>query len=168
MKEFVDPGMRGLHQFVRRIDRQLPVDQHSDATADGEQRRQIMGDDDDGDAKSLVKLPDQRVDATSGDRIEVGCRFVEKENLRVESQCPREGGAFHHAAGERARELDTVVCGQPRERQLHRRQLFPFIGRQGRMFAHRQHDVLRHGQRRKQCPLLEQHADKRSLFCRAQ
>ena len=64
--------------------------------------------------------------------------------------------------------LDAGVGRQAGKRQLHRRDPFLLFGRQIGVLAHRQHDVLRHRQRREQRALLEQHADQRRLFRRAE
>ena len=88
-----------------------------------------MRDDNDGDSEAIVELPDQRVDAACGDRIEIGSRFVEKKNLRVERERPRESGALHHAAGKRGGKLDAGFCRQTGKRQFHRRDLFLLLGR---------------------------------------
>ena len=58
MKKIVNPRMVGLHQLVRRVDGYIPVDQHGNAAADGKQGREIVRDDDDGNAEDLVELPD--------------------------------------------------------------------------------------------------------------
>src|SRR5258706_533511 len=107
VEEFANFRMLGLHQLVRRADGHFVVDQHGDPVADREQGDEVVGDDDEGDAEALVKLLDQRVDAAGGDRIEVGGRFVEKENLRVERERPREGGALDQA-------VDDALRGQDR------------------------------------------------------
>ena len=56
---------------------------------------------------------------------------------------------------------------QTGKRQFHRGYPLLFVGRQRRMFAHRQHDVLRNRQRGKQGASLKQHAYVSRLFCRA-
>ena len=136
--------MVGLHQLVRRVDGYFPVNQHGDAAADGKEGREVVRDDDDGHAEAVVQLPDQRVDAAGGDRVEIGSRFVKKQDLRVERERSRERSAFHHAAGQRGGKLDAGVRRQTGKCEFHRRDLRLLPGRQRRMFAHRQHDVLRH------------------------
>src|SRR6202163_3999731 len=83
MQKFVDPRMVGAHQLGECSDGYFLVDQHGDSAADGKERREIVGDDDNGDAQALVELPNQRIDAAGSQRIEVGSRLVEKENARV-------------------------------------------------------------------------------------
>src|SRR6266496_2915814 len=164
VEEFVDPWLPGSPQTFQRVDRYLLVDEHRDTAADGEQRGEIVGDDDDGDAEAPVQLRDQRVDATRDERIEVGGRLVEKQDSRIEREGARERRALDHSARKLGRKLDARVRLEPGELELHRRNPFLIFRWKLRMLAQRQHDVLGDRKRRKQCALLEQHADERSLF----
>src|SRR4029079_11835184 len=84
MQEIMDPRVAGLLQPVDAVDDDLAIDKHRDAPADREQRRQVVRDDHDRDAETLVQLSDQRIDAARGDRVEVRRRLVEKEDSRIE------------------------------------------------------------------------------------
>jgi len=56
MEEFADPRLVDMHQFFQRTDDELSVDQEGNASADREQRNQVMGHDDNGKAKTAVQL----------------------------------------------------------------------------------------------------------------
>ena len=142
VKEFANPRLVGAHQLVQRIDRELPVHEHGDAMANGEERGGVMGDDDDRDPEALIELLDQRIDAAGRERIEVGRRLVEKEDSRVEREGTRQRCALDHAARELRRELEAGLCRHPRQLELHRCDPFLLVLPQRRVLAHRQHDVL--------------------------
>src|SRR6266498_4069064 len=99
VEELAYPRLVRLHELIQRTDGDFLVGQYGDAATDGEQRRQVMSDDDDGNAQALVQTPDQRIDAAGRERIEIGGRLVEKQNARVERERPRECGTLDHAAG---------------------------------------------------------------------
>src|SRR5438046_1494992 len=65
VKELAYPRLVRLHQLVQRTNRDFLVRQHGDTATDREQRREVMGDDDDGNPQALVQAPDQRVDKQS-------------------------------------------------------------------------------------------------------
>src|SRR5438477_2230051 len=158
------PRLVRLHELVQRADGDFPVGQNGDTAADREQRREVMGDDDDGNSQALVQPADQRVDAAGGERIEIRGRLVEKQDAWIERQRPRKCGALDHAAGQLGRKLYRAVGRHAGKLELHRSDSFLLFGREIGMLAHRQHDVLRHRKRGKQRALLKQHADERSLL----
>src|SRR6202040_2284354 len=84
VQKFVYPRLLGPHQLGERSDNDLPVDHHGDSAADGKECREIVSDDDDGDAQALVEPLNQRIDTAGGQRIEVGGRLVEKQYPWVE------------------------------------------------------------------------------------
>src|SRR6266704_2767272 len=109
MKKVVDPRLIGSHELVQRANRDFLVHEDGEAAADGKERREVVGDDDDRDAEAPIQLRDERIDATRGERIEIGGGLVEKENPRIQRERPGKCGAFHHAAGKLGRKLDAGV-----------------------------------------------------------
>src|SRR6266508_4645578 len=86
VQEFVYPRMVRMHQVVERIDGDLLVDQNSNATANGNQRCDVVGNDDHGNPEALVQLLDERVDAARHERVEVRGRLVQEKYPRIERQ----------------------------------------------------------------------------------
>src|SRR5260221_3532113 len=164
VQEFADPRLVGAHQLVERIDGDRLVHQHGDALADGEERGEVVRDDDDGDAEAGVQPRDELVDAARGEGIEVRGRLVEEEDARVERQRARERRALHHAAGKLVGKLDAAFGRHARELELHRRDRLALLGSEAGVLSQRQDRVLRHRERREERALLEEDADERSLF----
>src|SRR5688572_28897102 len=159
LREFLDPWLSGFHQILHRVDRDLPVHQDGDAVTDIEKRVEVVGDNDEGDAQAFLEPQDQLVDPTRGGRIEAGGRFVEEEDARVEGERARQGRALHHAAGELGGKLEAGLGREARKLELHRRDPLALRLLDARVAAHRQHDVLRHRQRGKERPVMEEDAD---------
>src|SRR5437660_5134583 len=88
MKKVVDPRLIGSHELVQRANRDFLVHEDGEAAADGKERREVVGDDDDRDAEARIQLRDERIDATRGARIEIGGGLVEKENPRIQRERP--------------------------------------------------------------------------------
>src|SRR6266536_2808003 len=99
VKEFVDPRLVGSPQLFQRANPDFLVDEDGETAADRKERCEVMGDDDNGDAKAPVDLRDEGIDAARGEWIEVGGRLVEKEYPRIQRERPGECGTLHHAAG---------------------------------------------------------------------
>src|SRR5207253_2006939 len=118
VQKFVYPRLVGPHQLGERSDNDLPVDQHGDSAADGKQCREIVGDNDDGDAQALVELLNQRVDTAGGQWIEVGGRLVEEQYPRVERERPCKRRTLDHAAGKLGGQLDATVARQAGKLEL--------------------------------------------------
>src|SRR5437763_6882518 len=130
VQKFAYPRMAGAHQVVNGPDGNLLVDQNGDAAANGEQRREVVRNDHDGNAEAPVQLLDEAVDAARDDRIEIGGRLVEKKHPWIERERARQRSAFDHAAGKLRRRLDTALRSQSRQLELHRRDPLLLVCRQ--------------------------------------
>src|SRR2546421_10525718 len=98
MQEFAYPWLLGTHQLVQRVDDDLPIDQHGDSVAHGKQRVEIVSYDHDRNVEAIVKLLNQSVNAACGERVQVGGRFIEKKNARIERKRARKRDPLDHAA----------------------------------------------------------------------
>jgi hypothetical protein len=56
--------------------------------------REIVRDHDDGQTEQVAEFAHELVDAIGALGVEAGGRFVEKQQFRVEGQCPGERGAL--------------------------------------------------------------------------
>ena len=166
MKIGAHPGILVFQMLRQGTDSYFPVDQHGDAVADREQRVQIVRDEEHGQPEAGLQIADQPVELGSGDRIEAGGRLVEKQDLGIERQRPREPGPLAHSARQLRRELLGGPFGQADQRDLAGRDLVHQRLRHRTVLAQRHLDVLHDGQRAEQRAVLEQHAP--ALFERAQ
>src|SRR6185369_12876634 len=92
------------------------------------------------------------------DRIEPRRGLVEEHNLGVERKGPCKPGALAHAAGQLGREFMRGARRKTDHRELKEGEIVHHRLRQLEMLAHRHLDVLKHRERRKQSPVLEQDA----------
>ena len=95
VKIFLYPRMVQSQEFRNRSDRDdLPIREHRDPVADGVERVEVVGDQEDGEVEPLLEPQDQFVERGRGDRVEPGRRLVEEQQLRIERQRPRQPGAL--------------------------------------------------------------------------
>src|SRR5262249_53743926 len=126
--------------------------------ADGEDARQLVGDDDDRRLQAVAQLEDQLVEQPRADRIQSGRGLVEEENLRIQRHGARQSGALLHAAAD-LRGVEVLESLQADQCQLERRYLANLrLGEAGELFE-RQADVLGQRQRAEQRAALVEDAD---------
>ena len=77
------------------------VAQDADARGDAEEQRQIMRDEQDGEAARRLQRQQPLEDLPLHDDVERGGRLVEHEQARLERQCQGQRHALTHAARER-------------------------------------------------------------------
>ena len=93
------PGIIAVERGVDRTRGQDPTTPDGDdPIANGMQAVQVMCNHENPRPQRLAESPDQFVELSSADRIEARGRLVEKQDLRVERQCPCKRGALVHAA----------------------------------------------------------------------
>ena len=108
--------------------------------------------------KVRCRVADQLVEVAGADRIEARGRLIEEDQFRIERQRARQRHALDHAAGEFRRKTVGNLGPQPHHAEFGHRNLVEQPLRDVEIFAHRELDVLSHGQRGKQRALLEQDA----------
>ncbi|MNO91653.1 hypothetical protein D3C76_832050 [compost metagenome] len=118
-----------------------------------------MGHQENAQAQGITQGQDQLIEGGGTNRIEAGGGFVEKQDVRVQRQGPRQCCALDHAAGQGRGVLVRRRQRQAGQGQFHRRQVLGIVAAQAGMFDQGQGDVLGHGQRREQRAFLEQHAE---------
>src|SRR6516162_11758509 len=107
-----------LQHLLQGAGANLPVDQHGDAIADRKQSVEIMGNHEHGKVEAALQVPDQNVEVCGRDRIEPGGGLVEKDNIRIESEGPRETGALAHPPGQLRRVLLSSPLGKSDDADL--------------------------------------------------
>src|SRR3984885_3342488 len=78
-----------LKVFERAFDHHIPLIQKSESVGDGSCTMQVVRHNDGRHLMFLLKLENQIVDFTGADRIETGCWFVEKQDLRLQGKRTR-------------------------------------------------------------------------------
>ena len=106
------------HVLDRTGDEDLLLGEHGDTVADRMETVEIVRHHEDGEAERPLELPDQVVEGGGADGVEPGGRLVEKDDLGVERQRPRETRAFLHAAGKLGRVFGTGVRRQADHRDF--------------------------------------------------
>jgi hypothetical protein len=154
----MNPRMIVLEQLLQCADAKLLVDQHGDPIANREKGVEIMGHHEYGETEAAFQIPDQFVKAAGSDRIEPGRGFVEKNDLRIESERACEACSFAHAPRELGRILLTGIFGQPHHADLNGGNLVHQAQRYSPViFLQRDFDVLCDRQRTEQRAILEQY-----------
>jgi hypothetical protein len=77
------------------------------------QAAKIVGDHENRELKGFLKRRDEFVEIPRANRIETGCRFIEKDNLGIEGKGTRQWSALGYAA----RQLRSVPLFVAQERQ---------------------------------------------------
>ena len=67
---------------------------------DGEDARQLVGNDHEGSSQALAQLQDQLVETVRADRIESGRRLIDEQDLRIESHGAGQSGSLFHPAAD--------------------------------------------------------------------
>ena len=97
---FVNPWVIYGQQLLNRANRDDPlVREHRDPVTNGVERIEIVGNQEYGEAKGFFQIPCQIVEIGSADGIEPSRWFIQKQQLRIHRQSPREASAFAHTAG---------------------------------------------------------------------
>src|SRR5713226_4720043 len=100
VKELPDAWMLSVFHLIFGSDREeRSVVQHGNAIGDAEGTRQLMSHDDHGHLKSLLKKENQFIQFCRNNRVKPSGRFVEYENLRIESNSTGHCGPFFHSPG---------------------------------------------------------------------
>src|SRR5262249_5330685 len=155
-------GAGGERRRTRTVDDVSSIE-HRDPVGDRPGQAEIVRDHDLRAAARPPDAGDQLADLLGEERIEVGGRLVVEDELGVDGEGARDGGALAHTARQVPRQLGL------RAGQLHLLERVPdpprHLGR-GRlvMLAQPQRDVLGHGERRQEGCALEDHRDAKGLL----
>ena len=84
------------------------VRQGGDPIADGVQAVQIVGHHENSEAERLLQCRNQCVEIAGRDRVESGRRFIQEDNLGIESESTGKRSALGHAARQLGRKLLSV------------------------------------------------------------
>ena len=97
----LEPRVVGKQELADRTGGDdLLMPEHRDPVADRKQAVEIVRDHEDGQAQGLLQRADEIVEIAGRNGIESRGRFVEKDDLRVERERPRQRNALGHAAGQ--------------------------------------------------------------------
>ena len=131
--------------------------QHHHAVANVADHRHFVGDEDDGQAQTLVDLAQQAEDRLGGFRVEGRGSLVAEQNLRVVDQCAGNAHTLLLPAGE-LRRVGRVLALQAHQFQQLADFLFALRFGYARHLE-RQLNVLPHRLGRHQIEVLKDHAD---------
>src|SRR4030095_7412131 len=92
----LNPGMRIAHQLFQGPHFDLLVYQDRNPVANRDQRVEVMGDHDHGQAQALLQAADQLVKVGGPDRVEAGGRLVQEQDFGGERPNARPGGALFY------------------------------------------------------------------------
>src|SRR5690606_2509993 len=133
--------------------------QHRNAVADGVKGVQIVGDQEYAQTQGVAQGENQLVEGRRSYGVQTGGGLVEKEDVRIQRQCPGQSSALDHAAGKLRGKLAPRVGRQASQGQLHAGQVLGVIATEAGMLDQRQGNVLGDGQRGEQRAALEQHTE---------
>ena len=109
------------------VQRHAAVAQHDDPVGERERFRDVVGDQDGGEAVLVPDALQQPVHLAAGQRVERAERLVEQQDARVADERAREGDALALAAREHGRPVVGAV-GEPDVVERRRRRLAPAVG----------------------------------------
>src|SRR5690554_5312931 len=160
MEVILNPAVVGCSHAFERISHQHALfRQHGDPVADRVQRVQVMGDQEYAEAEGVAQGENQLVEGCRSYGVQTGGGLVEKEDVRIQRQCPGQSSALDHAAGKLRGKLAPCVGRQASQGQLHAGQVLGVIATEAGMLDQRQGNVLGDGQRGEQRAALEQHTE---------
>ena len=110
---------------------------HRDAVADVAHEREVVRDEEVGEAELLLQVAEQVDDVGLDRHVEAAHRLVEHEQLGGERQRPGDGDALQLAAGELARVAVAVLGVEAHGAQQVARLLLPLLLREVEVVAHR-------------------------------
>ena len=116
-----------------------------------------MGDQKNAKAHCIAQRDQQLVKRGGPNGVESCGRLIEKQNIRVQGECPGKRGTFHHAPRERFWKLSGGMRGQAYQRELDTRQILGLFPREFGVLDKRQRNVFLQVERTKQRPTLKEH-----------
>src|SRR6056297_2207260 len=154
----VHPGMIDVQHIRHGASHQyLSLCQHRDAVTGRVQRVEIMRHQKHRQPERMAQAPDQLIERRRADRIQPGGRFVQKDDIGVKRQRPRQPGPLAHPARQFGGVLVAGRVLQSDHRDLQIGQRVSDRRVQSVNGAHRRFDIFAHRQRREQRAILEHH-----------